>query len=174
MTHDDRRPPMIPWGTEALARWAVWTVGCGVGLIVVWWEVAGRGVFSAQVGWLSAGIGALMVSLYGHMSLVVRGRRAVGERRSSLISDGVIELLPAFESVAVRERSEHSKQSIHTVVVVVNGSALYHDPSCPMTTGREVSAMMRAESVAVGLDGCGICCRPEVLVSAAERGGPAQ
>jgi len=120
--------------------------------------VGDRGVFSTQVGWLTAGIAILMVSLYCHVSLVIRGRRAIGERRAAMVSDGLADLVPSLVGQPATEMPAEDGQAV-SGVVVVEGLDLFHEPGCAMTAGRDVMVISRGEAVAQGLNGCGICCR---------------
>jgi hypothetical protein len=144
------------------------TVGCGAGLIVVWWGVAGRGVFADQVGWLTAGIAVLMVSLYVLASVVIRGRRAVGDRRARLISDGLLDLVPLLADRSEALDDLASEGLPVSDVVVLAGVGMFHEAGCPMVAGRKVIVMSRSEAVGGGLEGCGIC---DQVATAASPGG---
>jgi hypothetical protein len=160
-TPGDRWSRAFPWGVEAGVRSAVLTLGCGIGLIVVWWGAADRGVFSAQVGWLTAGVAVLMVSLYGHASLVIRARRAIGERRAALISDAVVTLLPNLPAKPVPE-SAAGNGSAQSGVIVVTGFNLFHEPGCAMAAGRDTEELSKSQALSAGLSACGICARRSV------------
>lgn len=157
MTLGERFQRVFPWGVEAGVRSVVMTVGCGVGLIVVWWGVAGRGVLADQVGWLTAGIAVLVVSLYALASVVIRGRRAVGERRARLISDGLLDLVPLLADRPEALDDFASAGVAVSDVVILVGVGLFHQAGCPMVAGRDVNVMSRSEAVAGGLEACGIC-----------------
>jgi hypothetical protein len=169
MTVVERLNRAFPWGVESGVRWAVLTLGCGVGLVGVWWEIAGRGVFSTQVGWLTAGIAVLMLTLYAHASLVIRGRRAVGERRAGLIDDGLASLVPLMvgETAGIDEFASGGMPV--TDVVVVEGVGMFHVAGCQMTAGRAVSVLPRGTAIAGGLDPCGICALATSSASSAGR-----
>jgi hypothetical protein len=119
------------------------------------------------VGWLTAGIAVLMVSLYGHVSLVVRARRAIGEYRAALIDDSVLDLLPLLAGVATPDTA--SRHVVRELGVVVKGFDLYHEQGCAMTAGREIVIVSRSEAADSGLVSCGICCRNS---TGAPVGGP--
>ena len=140
----------FPWGPAAAVRLVGLALACGIGLVVVWFAVSGRGLFDTQVGWLGAGVVVLIVELYALASLVVRGRRAVGERRLSLISDAVAEVLPRLAAAG-------PAVAVDGGVVVVAGLDLLHRPDCPMVSGRRVERVSASEAAGSGFGRCGIC-----------------
>jgi hypothetical protein len=140
----------FPWGVAAAVRLVLLVLVCGVGLVVVWFGVSGRGVFDTQVGWMTAGVVVLMVELYALASLVVRGRRAVGDRRSRLISDAVADVLPRLAVAGPTEVADGD-------VVVVAGLDLFHRAECPMVAERRVERVSESEAARRGLRCCGIC-----------------
>jgi hypothetical protein len=156
MTESGQLERVFPWGVEAGVRTVVLTAGCGLGLGAAWWEVAGQGVFSRQIGWLTAGVMLLMVSLYALTSLVVRGRRAIGVRRSELLNDGILGVLATLSiSAPTLVRVEPDR----TDVLVAKGLGLFHRPECPMVASREIERMSRLDAETDGLARCGICFR---------------
>jgi hypothetical protein len=169
MSLGDQLHKAIPWGVESGVRSLVATGLCGVGLIAVWWGVAGEGVFARQVGWLSAGIAILMVSLYAHVSSITVGRRAVGKRRAELLDNALVDVLPLMSGRQPRP-PRVGTAVCDSEVALVEGLTLIHAPGCPMTAGRRLVKMTDIEAAARGLNTCGICSQvgtPSVLV---ERG----
>jgi hypothetical protein len=121
--------------------------------VIDWYGVAGKGVFDDQVGWLTAGVAILLVTLYSLSSLVIRGRRAVGERRSRLIADEIGDILPRLSA------SSQNREAVleGDDVAVVAGLSLYHLPDCPMVVGRGYRRLPVGSAVQQGIEPCGIC-----------------
>jgi hypothetical protein len=133
------------------------TIGCGIGLIVVWWGTAGQGVFARQVGWLTAGVAILIGSLYVHVSAISRARRAIGDRRELLLSNTLLDVqLSPIGSI--RSNGWHLKdRTTESDVRVVAGLDMFHAPGCVMTDGREISNVSSHSAIEMGLEPCGIC-----------------
>ena len=154
----DRLRLAFPWGIESGVRSILLTLASGFGLIITWYGVSGRGVFQDQIPWLSAGIVILMVSLFGQGTLIVRGRRALGERRSQLLADSLasVEIAPRAMTGGSLDTRSFAISDIERVVVV-DGLNLFHRAGCPMLSGRATTTLTRHAARAAGLDPCGIC-----------------
>lgn len=144
----------FPWGPADGARSLVLATACGIGLIVVWYQVAGRGVFGDQIGWMTAGAVILLVALYALASLIVRGRRAVGERLALMIPDPVGHL-GARSQPAAQLRKQAGPDG--SEVAVVDGRDLYHRPDCPMLQGRNHVMLSATSALAQGIQPCALC-----------------
>jgi hypothetical protein len=155
---EPRFDAVFPWGPQAGLKAAGWTGACLVGLLVAWYEIAGKGVFNDQVGWLSLAIGAVVVELYALSALILRGRRALGERRATLIGDEIAGLLGrAVRPAAAASVAPNGSAAGAGQVVVVPGSTLFHRADCPMTAGREGRPLGLADAVRSGATPCGVC-----------------
>jgi hypothetical protein len=165
VTWGERLRSYFPWGIDSGIRSSLLTLACGIGLIVTWYGVSGEGVFQDQIPWLSAGIVILMVSLYGQATLILRGRRAIGERRGRLICDSLLTLEPvlatggASRTLSTSTAPTTSTSTVADIerVVIVDGLTLFHAPDCPMITGRDVRVVTKHAAGTAGLEPCGIC-----------------
>jgi hypothetical protein len=152
-----------PWGRDSGIRWVLLTPACAVAMFVAWFGVSGRGILPTQIGWLTAGIVTLMVALYVQASLVIRGRRAVGERRYRLISDAVLDIEAGVVPHGLahgRDRAAAPRQTEPARVLTVAGLNLYHRPECPMVDGRHGTLLLKSVADDRGMQPCGICLSP--------------
>ena len=138
-----------PWSPADRLAWAV-SVAVGAVLCAIsWWGASGEARFDDQVGWATLALTGLLVASAAQVGWLLRGRRAVGDRRSRLIvatTAGSIE----FEAIAVPRP---------TAPLVVCGPAQrrYHRPGCPLAAGRNWPAADRASLEPAGKAPCGVC-----------------
>ncbi len=158
--------PSVLWGAEDLLRWVI-TVGLG-GIVVAvsWYVCAGDVQFSQQVGPIDAAIAGLMLSGIGNLAWLLHGRRALGERRRSLLPDVAVGDLDQLASVGIRRRLGSAAQTMtsvgltaeETLFVAGEGMERYHRPECALAAGRTGwSALPRQEHEVAGRQPCGVC-----------------
>lgn len=126
-----------------------------VGVIAIasaWFGAARADSVAAQAAWLQLGVAGFAVFAAGACLWLLRGRRAVGERRSGLISldDRLVDTIPA-ESPAAGTRDGPGSTASYELVRSV-GMTRVHLPECPLVAGK------RVEPANLG-DGqpCGVC-----------------
>jgi hypothetical protein len=160
------------WGPDDLLRWGI-TVGVGALVVAVAWYIcAGDVSFSQQIGPTDVAVLGLLLAGLGNVRWLLRGRRALGERRCSLLPDVPV----AEESLAepVLAASVVDPPDIDPTVtdpygteVAVTDSALYlggagmeryHQSDCFLATGRpDFVALTRGEHEQAGRLPCGVC-----------------
>jgi hypothetical protein len=164
-----RNEPAVPsvlWGAEDLLRWVI-TVGLG-GIVVTvsWYVCAGDTQFSQQVGPTDAAIAGLLLSGIGNLAWLLHGRRALGERRRSLLSDVAVGGLDQPTPVGTRRRLGSTPQTEspvaptaeETLFVAGEGMQRFHRPDCALAAGRTSwSASPRHEHEVAGRQPCGVC-----------------
>lgn len=126
-----------------------------VAIIAAWFGAAGTASPATQAVWLNVAVAGFVVSAAGFGLWLMRGRRAVGERRVSLVA------LAEPESEPVEVGSRSGTPAVTVMVpggtapigaVRVVGGRLVHDPGCPLVAGKEL------EPVAPGSGApCGVC-----------------
>jgi hypothetical protein len=134
-------------------RWAL-AVGVG-GLVVVvsWYVCSGDASFSKQVGPADAALGGLVLAGLGNAMWLLRGRRALGERRRALLPD----VAAAAEPVGRVTRVSGVEARPDELLVAGEGMVLFHRPDCALATGRAWRTMTRAEHENAGRHPCGVC-----------------
>jgi hypothetical protein len=163
MNLNDRLLKAFPWGIESGIRSTMLTLGCAIGLIIIWFGVHGHPVFDHQLPWLAAGIVILLFSMYSHVSLIIRARRAIGERRARLFSDALVGRDPILGGPDLTPdilASFASEAAGADRVLVGGGLGMYHSPNCPMASGRSLTLVAPSEARSRGLEACGICLHP--------------
>jgi hypothetical protein len=156
------------WRPEDLLRWGA-AVGLGsIVVAVAWYICAGEVSFSSQVGPTDAAVAGLLVAGIGNVGWLLKGRRALGERRSALLPD-----VRVLDTVDQGARGSHrpSEEVAQTdprgldlalgdMELCVGGEGMerFHRPECALTTGRhDWKAMSRGEHEAAGRSPCGVC-----------------
>jgi hypothetical protein len=159
MTLTDRLRTAFPWGVETGIRATVLTLVSGIGLIVIWSEMSGGTNVNRELTWLTVGIGAVLVGMYAQVTLVVRARRAIGERRESLIRGSVSDVGIGSLATTNRRADPDSGADAQTPHVAVGqGLVLYHLPGCLMVSTRDYSLIPLEQAKFSGREACGICC----------------
>jgi hypothetical protein len=150
----------IVWSAEDLLRWAI-TVGLGgIAVAVSWYVCAGEATFSQQIGPADAAVAGLLLAGIGNAAWLLKGRRAIGERRRLLLPDvtadpGVRRVVP----VPVRADDLLPNAADPTALLVAGeGMERFHRPGCALTRGRSgFVEMTRHEHERAGRRPCGVC-----------------
>jgi hypothetical protein len=141
------------------------TVGLG-GIVVAvsWYVCAGDLQFSQQVGPIDAAIAGLLLAGIGNLGWLLHGRRALGERRRSLLPDVTVADLDQPASVGTRRglgtasATITASAAVETLFVAGEGMERFHRPDCALAAGRaNWTAVSRREHEAAGRRPCGVC-----------------
>lgn len=144
------RSPSIPWSESDVLRLCLTTA---VGLVVIsltWYGVSGSADTGRQALWLNVGVAGVVISALGNCIWLLRGRRAVGERRADLISLEVPEVV--IEPVADRASGHAETLTIPLGIVRAEGMSRVHRPDCPLVVGKPVLPASLGDG-----DACGVC-----------------
>jgi hypothetical protein len=164
-----RSQPSIPsvlWGAEDLLRWVITVALGGIVVAVCWYVCAGDTQFSQQVGPTDAAIAGLLLSGIGNLAWLLHGRRALGERRRSLLPDIAVDDLEYRTPVGTRRHVGPASPAMNspastaedTVFVAGEGMERFHRPDCALAAGRTGwSALPRNEHELAGRKPCGVC-----------------
>jgi len=153
----------MPWRADDLCRWVLTAGLGGVVIAVAWYFGAGEATFSQQLGPLDAAVAGLLVSGIGNVAWLLRGRRAVGERRRALIPDlESARRRRRVASAALRPEGPRppagAVEAADRLFVAGAGMERFHRPGCALATGRDGwSHMTRAEHERAGRRPCGVC-----------------
>lgn len=125
-------------------------VTAGIGLIALfgaWFGASGSASVAQQAVWLNLGVAGFTVFAVGNALWLLRGRRAVGERRASLVwldTDEPEQAAPWARGGAVATQTWQ--------FVRVPGAARAHHADCPLVAGKRVEPADLADA-----EPCGVC-----------------
>jgi len=149
------------WRAEDLIRWGI-TVGLGgIVIAVAWYVCAGDASFDQQVGPADAAVGGLLLAGIGNAVWLLQGRRALGERRRTLLPDvaapePTVTRVTDAGAVPMPAPGETTAQA--GLFVAGAGLERYHRPGCALASGRsDWTGMTRAEHEVAGRRPCGVC-----------------
>jgi hypothetical protein len=135
------------WKSDDLVRLVTTTIVAVAVMIIAWRQALGETTLEDQILWANLSVGGMLLAGYGFMSWILRGRRAIGERRRELLGDPVVES-STTEAIA----DPHSG-----VLVAIDGRRYFHRASCPLTDGRPTDAASQEAHEAAGRTACGVC-----------------
>lgn len=140
----------LAWRDSDIVLVAAMTLLGLIGLIAAWFGASGTADLDAQAMWLNVAVAGLMVSFVGYALWFMRGRQAIGERRTSLVALESPE--PAAVPAAGRPSPVPRGETAPIRTVRVPGTRLVHDGGCPLVAAKEV------EPAAPGSGKqCGVC-----------------
>jgi hypothetical protein len=146
MTSSDHSRPESPWSAEDLLRWTV-VVVAGAGVTAAgWWAAAGKVRFDSQVPFANVALLGLLIGAYAQLAWLVRGWRAVADRKAVLLSH------PALGTAG-----ELAVSGSRETLVAVRGLRRYHRADCPLAVARQVVPAPKAAHETEGRQPCGIC-----------------
>lgn len=147
-------PRAVPWRDRDVVT-VCGTSLAGIALIVTAWFGASATVSTArQAAWTNLGVAGFAVGAGGLCLWLLRARRALGERRVTLIA-----LAPADDDEDTRTgptprtpRTRSTDDTLALPLVRAAGMDRPHRPDCPLVAGKEVTP------AAVGAgEPCGVC-----------------
>jgi len=141
------------WAAEDLIRLVLALLVGGIVVGVAWYICSGDARFNQQIGPLDAAVGGLIFAGGGNVMWLLRGRRALGERRRALMPDLEAAILPAGSVRPVAT----SPSDPSDLLVAGDGLVRYHRAACPLASGRSWTGMTRGEHDAMGRQPCGVC-----------------
>ncbi len=152
------------WGPDDLLRWAFAILVAAIVIGVAWYVCAGDVSLNQQIGPMDAAVAGLVVSGFGNATWLLRGRRAIGERRRALLPDPVAQVQRARmnrgQSPAPVVGGLSSATRVFEVETFLAGPDMerYHRATCALAAGRVGwTTMTRQEHDAAGRKPCGVC-----------------
>jgi hypothetical protein len=141
--------PRSPWRDSEISTTAITVLVGAIAIVAASFSAKHATSLPQQTMWLDVAVAGFAVSATGLGLWLMRGRRAVGERRVSLVS-----LEPAVpEPAPVRPSPvKRSTRTAPSLFVRVPGTRRLHDRACPLVAGKEVepAALDTGEP-------CGVC-----------------
>jgi hypothetical protein len=153
---DTDRVRQWPWTTDDLIRWIVFSLIGVAGVVVAWVLVSGRGSFNAQVGLIGWGIGGVIFACIGNAMLILRGRRAIGDRAERIFARQQ-EQWPLTPALAPEIRRVSSASEGAELVVAGDGLNYFHRLGCEMAQGRAWLPADRTSQLEAGRRPCPAC-----------------
>lgn len=136
----------MPWAdTDVLWLCVTSTIGI-VAITTSWYGISGSASTGTQALWLNIGVSGAVIAALGNCVWLLRGRRAVGQRRAGLVS-----LAPVTPSGALGMPMEDTV-TMPLGWVRVEGTRKVHRVDCPLMSGKAVELAGPGDG-----DPCGVC-----------------
>jgi hypothetical protein len=137
----------------------------GVVIVVAWYICSGDASFNRQIGPLDAAVGGAVLAGLGNVMWLMRGRRAIGERRRALLPDPVeaaiapVRVGPSAGEVATGAWADDGGPAARDPELFVAGQGLvrFHRAECALAVGRSWEPASRQQHEDVGRLPCGVC-----------------
>jgi len=143
------------WHQGDLLRWGL-VVGVALVMCIVGWYLASEdATMGKQIGPANLAVGGLIVAGVGHVSWLLSGRRAVGERRRVLLGEPAAATVSVSEDVDVTR--EMSVPGGADDLIAGEGLRYYHRADCTLAGSRDWPSAGRGEMEAAGRQPCGVC-----------------
>ncbi|MDV6014600.1 hypothetical protein [Haloechinothrix sp. LS1_15] len=134
-----------PWRDGDVVMVCLSAVGGVVAIAIAWYGADRSAVLHHATGWLNLAVAGFAVTAIGIALWLLRGRRAVGERRTTLVSLDPGETEPAGE--ASRPAVDDTPELVRAV-----GMQRVHRPECPLVAGKQLETVDQEDGQA-----CGVC-----------------
>jgi hypothetical protein len=164
MTQARRGSPTPVLGPWALGDMLALSICTAVGMLLIgaaWDRTNGLVAVRDQVPWLNVGISGVVIIAAGNTVWFLRGRRAVGQRRSRIlpIADMRARVCGACAEASLLASQQPDKAAAPgSDLVAARTMTHYHRPDCAFAVGKAVRAANRSTHERAGRRPCGICC----------------
>jgi hypothetical protein len=145
------------WGAEDLIRWVLGVGAGGIVIVVAWYVCSGDATLNRQIGPLDAAVAGLVFAGLGNVMWLLRGRRALGERRRALLPDLVPRDGAIGHSADAHVGGAGSAGVEGDLLVGGEGMMRFHRPDCPLAVGRSWAVVTRQLHEEAGRLPCGVC-----------------
>ncbi len=139
-----RDSTLMAWRDGDVLMVVLTALVCVVAITVGWFGASGSATLTHQVAYLNLAVAGFAVFAGGNCLWLLRGRRAVGERRAALIA-----LEPAEP---VRQAPAAVPATASWQLVRGAGMRRLHQPDCPLVAGKPVEPVGLADG-----EPCGVC-----------------
>lgn len=143
-----RTQARTPWRDADIVMVAITGLLGLIAIAAAWFAASHAAGLAARGMWLNMAVAGFAVSATGLALWLMRGRRAVGERRMSLVS--LEPVAPAEPEPAARPVGSGDTGTVR--VVRIPGTRHAHDRGCPLVAGKRVEPATLADGAP-----CGVC-----------------
>jgi hypothetical protein len=142
------------WRPEDVLRWSGLAAVGAVMTVTGWYLSAGEVSYRHQTGAIDLAISGCVVAAAAHVVWLMRGRRAIGERRRRVLGEPVS--APLATSVFAQWPYE-GRRPRSAVIVGGDGLRHFHRSDCPLAADRSWPSRPVADQEAAGRTACGVC-----------------
>lgn len=143
----------LAWQDTDILLLVATALGGLIGITVAWFGASGSSDPAGQATWMSVGVAAFTTSATGNCLWLLRGRRAIGERRAGLISFEPDEADPPADPAGWPDESTATgSRTTQFEFVRAEGMNRVHVPDCPLLTGKSVVPAQLGDG-----EPCGVC-----------------
>lgn len=143
----------LAWADGDIVMVSLTALVGGIAIVAAWFGAGGTATPSQQGFWLQLAIGGFAVSAAGLSLWLLRGRRAVGERRVALVSLDPGSEPPVAEQPGRGARGV-SASTAPLGLVRAAGMTHVHHAGCPLMAGKTALSAGLGEG-----EPCGVCGR---------------
>lgn len=145
--------PSLAWRDGDIVTMAAMTLAGLIAIVVAWFGAGGSGNVTHQAMWLNLAVAGFGISALGNCLWLLRGRKAVGERRVSLISfETMDDEASAPEGGRDGRRPAATQPTASLELVRGAGMTLVHYRDCPLLVGKPVQSALPGDG-----QPCGMC-----------------
>lgn len=139
-----------PWRDSDVVMLFLTAITGSLVVIAAWFGVSGSTSMARQATWLNLAVIGFAISGMGIVLWLIRVRRAIAERRLTLISLGMPDESDTSIVVMPLNRSDLSTRRLE--FVRIPNMALAHERDCPLVAGKptEIATIGNSEP-------CGVC-----------------
>jgi len=139
-----------PWRAGELVRVGVVAAVGLIGVAVAWYGASAQADWPDTLPWASLGASAVTVAMLGLVAWLMAALRQVRSLRR--------EVMPWLETaVSTPSISSTVQTAPGADFVTAGGMTRFHQPGCPLATGKLVRPLTIEEARASALDSCGVC-----------------
>jgi hypothetical protein len=147
----------VLWSAEDFIRWALGVGAGGIVIVVAWYVCSGDATFGRQIGPVDVAVGGVVFAGLGNVMWLLRGRRALGERRRALLPD-MAAIGEATGPSAEADVGAAGSAGVETDLFLGGeGMVRFHRPDCTLAVGRSWAASTRQVHEEAGRLPCGVC-----------------
>lgn len=139
-----------PWRISELVKVAVVSTAGLIGVGVAWYGASAQADWPDTLPWASLGASALTVAMLGLVAWLMAALRRVRSLRR--------EVMPWLEAAVSTPSTIPPVQTVPGEdFVTAGGMTRFHQPVCPLVTGKSVRPLTIEAARASALEPCGVC-----------------
>jgi hypothetical protein len=139
-----------PWRTGELVRVCVVSTAGLIGVAVAWYGASAQADWPDTLPWAPLGAAAVTVAMLGLVAWLMAALRRVRSLRR--------EVMPWLEgAVSTPSINSPVRTAPGADFVTAGGMTRFHQPACPLVTGKPVRPLTVEDARASALEPCGVC-----------------